>query len=171
MTPLSGFFDPVDDHRAAGFIKARVGIPRAASVLDVTFMIDTGCHASVLLDEDFLAAINAVAARHGVAFISGNAALRWVATRPEIFGAGDDIWSVGGPASCYLLKHSWIWLCDQRGLVPPQTAPVGPVRGAFSYGFLNPPGPTCRSLLGRNELSALQRMVWARPKALLTLHP
>jgi hypothetical protein len=169
MSPAHGFFYPPGDGGSAGFVRARVGIPRARRVLPIVFKIDTGSRFSLLLDADFLEAVNAVA--YPLNFPFGAHALHWIASRPDVFARTDDAWSLGGVTKCYLLKFSWIWLCDKRGGMSASSAPMGPLYGAFSYGFLNPPGPICRSLMGRNVLNCLTRMVWARPRSLLTLQP
>ena len=62
MTSIRGFYDPDGELTASGFVRSRIDILKLGGMaeFDVTFQIDTGSPSTFLLDEDFLAVINAI---------------------------------------------------------------------------------------------------------------
>jgi hypothetical protein len=174
MARVNGFFDTAANiplGNARGLVRAKVGLIGARCLVDVTFEVDTGTYATMLLDHDFLACITALSGtgRHP------SDPVLWLRSRPHLFRDTGRAWTVGGQtATVYRIMFSWLWVCHPNGSISSRARIFPEPHATFSAAFLSPQGqgaspPRMRSLLGRDVLNAIQTMNWDPPSRAIKL--
>ena len=160
MSTVRGFFHPPDSLGAPGFVRGRVGILWARSLLDITFAVDTGSPYTLLLDHDFMAALTALGCPFRLPVF------QWLRMRSDLFRPLSPATSLGGSTlTIFELKYSWLWLCQPNGRLPRDSALLAPIYATFSRSFATrrgaaPAGSGHVSLLGRCTLARIRGLKW-----------
>ncbi len=165
MPRAKGFFRKASGRppapAAEGAVRTRVAFLSTRQHCQVTFLIDTGSPHTVLFDTDFLAAI--AAQGYPGSARAASEIVHWIGWQKHLFERqGPMLQAAGRTPPVYLMKQSVILFGrSRRG-----AGHFGPVRGAFSAGFLDLTERGCGhpSLLGRDILNQIKSFKWRWPR-------
>lgn len=155
MAKIETFFAATDPSPKRVLVSGHVFIPRAVvPVIPITFEVDSGCPFTVLVDNDFLAALAAIDV-----FFKGEYS-DWIKKNPHWICPIGTRRTLGGTTEpIYQIVDSQVFLCNKGADFPDNCQPLGPVHGMFSRSF-EQAGKPHNSLLGRETLQNVETLRW-----------